>query len=245
MTAYAGVPTRHVNTYHCNNSLIFQFVLSEFIESFSTIQQLNSYCCNPNSASLGDAISFSTAISHRQEIGTCLTKLLGSSNGHIHLFSWNFSEGILSKLKTYCALLLQNSDNDEKELIALQHYAEKIWLGCLQIGEALNSTPFEAGPLTAAVEKASSSMIRFSKLIARLISQFRDDENVIFYVVRNHKILDKLYGNRFVFKLLGRLYTKGMHEVQHVLSVKYSARGFDDLLPAIRSHIAEIEAAAL
>lgn len=242
MTANAGVSTRHVNTYHCNNSLIFQFILSEFTESFITIQKLSSFNCSPHAPPSAEVLSLSSAINHRQEIEAYLAKLVGSSKGLMQLFSWNFSDGSLSKLKTYCTLLLQNSDNDEKELIALQHYSEKIWLGCVQIAEALNNVPFEAAQLAASIDKTSSAMIRFSKLIARLIPQFRDDENVIYYVVRHHKLFDKLYGHRFVVKLLTRLYTRGLQEVLHVLSRKFSARGFDDLIPMIKSYMIEIEA---
>lgn len=244
MTSNAGVSTRYVNTYHHNNSLLFQFILSEFLAAFEEIQAMNSLC-NRKPLTIPAGMTEPKQIDDiSQLIEASLNKLVGSSRDYMRLFCWNFNEGIVSRLKTYCALFSQNIANDEKELLAMQHYADKVWQNCLHGIDMLYESSDEFSPLFAAVEKAHSAMLRFAKLIARVIQQFRDDENVIFFVLRNKEQFDKLYGKRFVVKLFCRIYAKGLREVQQFLSKKYSARSFD-LSPIIATNIAELEASAL
>lgn len=243
MTSYAGISPRHVNTYHHNNSLLLQFLLVEFLEAFTEIQRLD--ILQKRTPLPNHEATSRQKESEREQIEASLAKLVGSTRDYMRLFSWNFSEGLLVKLKTYCTLFLQNAEGNEKELIAMQHYAEKIWQACLLAIDALHETPQERAPLVASLDKACSSMHRFSKLAARLIHQFREDENVIFFVVRHHQRFDRLYGNRFVYKLLNRMYQKGLRETQQVLVKKYTERGFDNILPIIQTNLAEIEAAAL
>lgn len=244
MTSHAGISARHVNTYHQSTSLLFQFILVEFAESYAEIQRLDRLCTRTPAPLPDNEASCRQTEDTQRQIEMSLAKLVGSTRDYMRLFSWNFSEGLVAKLKTYCALFLQNSDSDEKELIALQHYADKIWMGCLQAIDAIHENPQEQAALLAALEKANAAMQRFAKLISRLIQQFREDENVIFYVVRHHQLFDKLYGYRFVFKLLGKIFPKGLRETHQFLIKKYTARGFENLLPAIQVHINEIEAAA-
>lgn len=245
MTLYAGISARHVNSYHQNNSLLFQFILVEFVEAFTEIQRLDSLCNRTPTPLPQDEQACRQVENNNHLVESALTKLVGPTKHYMRLFSWNFSEGLLSKLRTYCALFLQNSETDEKELIAIQHYADKIWQGCLQALDTLQEAPQDRPLLFAALDKASSAMQRFAKLIARLLHQFRDDENVIFYVLRHHQVFDKLYGNRFVIKLLCRIYPKGLKEVQLLLVKKYTERGFDNILPVIYSSLKELEVSSL
>lgn len=245
MTLCAGISARHVNSYHQNNSLLFQFILAEFLEAFTEIQRLDALCCRVPTPLPSDELSCRQAENNLHLIQPILTKLVGSTRDYMRLFSWNYSEGLLSKLRTYCALFLQNADTDEKELIAIQHYADKIWQNCLQAVDALNDVPQDRPQLFASLEKSSSAMQRFAKLITRLIHQFRNDENVMFYILRNHKTFDQLYGNRYVIKLFSKIYPKGIKEVQLLLIKKYSDRGFENMLPSIYATTAEVEASSL
>lgn len=245
MTLYAGISARHVNSYHQNNSLLFQFILVEFIETFTEIQRLDSLCSRTPSPPSSEETSSQQINEDFHSIEEILIKLVGSTKDYKRLFSWNFSEGLLAKLRTYCGLFLQNADTDEKELIAIQHYADKIWNHSLQAIDAIQSLPQDRAAVLTAIEKTSAAMQRFAKLIARLVHQFRADENVIFYILRHHKTFDKLYGNRFTIKLFSRLYSKGLQEAHNLLVNKYSNRGFDNVLPAIYAATTEIEASAL
>jgi len=102
--------------------------------------------------------------------------------------------------------------------------------------------PIDRAAMLAAVDKASSAMHRFAKQLSRLIHQFRDDENVIFFLLRHHSVLDSLYGQRFTLKLLSRMFSKGLKEAQHFLITRYAERGFTVVENPIRTLAAEIEA---
>jgi hypothetical protein len=215
-------------------------MLTEFLQTFCEIQQLDLLCSRML------APSSPHELPNRQKdlhfIQDALTKLLGPTKDIMRLFSWDFNQGLLSKLRTYCTLFLQNADTDGKELIAIQHYADKIWLNCLQAVDALHELPQDHTSFFSALEKASTATQRFAKQIVRLIPQFKHDENVIFYVLRNHALFDKVYGNRFTLKLFSKIYPKGVKEGQHFLTTKYAERGFEALLPAINAATAEMEA---
>lgn len=243
MTLYAGISARYVNSYHQNNSLLFQFILVEFLEVYTEIQKLDALCSRTPTPLPNGEDACREIENNIPSIQQILVKLVGPTRDYMRLFSWNFSEGLLSKLRTYCSLFLQNADTDEKELIAIQHYAEKIWQTCLQATDALHEIPQDRSSVFTALEKSSSAMQRFAKLITRLIHQFKDDENVIFFIMRNYKIFDKLYGQRFIIKLFTKIYPKGMKDVQQLLVKKYSERGFENVLPYIYNLVAEIETA--
>lgn len=243
MTPYTGVVARHVNSYHQSNSLLFQFILLEFIEAYTEIQSLDQLRHRPS------PLPQEGSVAHQPNplydpFSMALIKLTGSPKDHMRLFSWNFSEGLLSKLRSYCTLFLQNVDAHEKELLAIQHYVDKTWQSCMQAIEAIQNSPKDRPILLVALDKANAAMQRLAKLIARLIPQFRDDENVIFYVLRHHQIFDQLYGQRFTAKLMGKIYPKGLKEVQLLLTRKYQERGFDNLTSVISTVIKEIEASS-
>ena len=106
MTTYAGLAPRHVNTYHNNNSLIFRFILAEFAESYAEMQRLDALCSRTQVALPAGQPPSRDVDGRMVEIEACLIRLVGSTRDYMRLFSWNFCEGILAKLKTYTALFL-------------------------------------------------------------------------------------------------------------------------------------------
>lgn len=246
MNLYNGTQARHGNTpyNHYNNSLLFQFILSDFIRAFESIQLLDSIS-NRNPMSSPESAYHKNNQEIPNRIEAILIQLVGSKNEAKRAIPWSSNEGTLSKMKALCNLFLQNSDNDEKELIALQHYVDKAWHHCSQGYEALRGNQNKRFSLSGALEKASHAMHRFAKLIARVALQFHDDENVIYFFLRHKEHFDKLYGKRFMNKLLSRMYPKGLREAEYFLTKKYLERNFDNIPSQIVSKIAELEASSL
>lgn len=242
MTLYASISPRHVNSYHLNNSLLFQFILVEFLEACAEIQKLDSLCSLTPIPIAESELSCRQSEKNFHLIQETLVTLVGATRDYMRLFSWNYSEGILAKLRTYCILFLQNADTDEKELIAIQHYADKIWLNSVQAIDAFHEMPIDRHSLYSSVERSSSAMQRFAKQITRQILQFKHDENVIFFILRNHKAFDKLYGNRYVARLFSKMYPKGLKDALSFLLDKYATRGFENMLPRIVEAATEAEA---
>lgn len=229
---------------HYNTSLLFQFILAEFLTTFAEIKRLDALCNGPIKH-LNSETSSSSYEQNMTEIKNSLKKLVGSPQDATRLFPWNLSEGLLAKLKSYYALFSQNSDSEGKELIAMQHYADKAWQACVQARDLISEKPFDKPAFAISIDKASASTQRFSKLIMRILHQFIDDENAIFFVLKNHQVLDQLYGGRYTYRLLNRLYAKGLKEAHHLLVKRYSERGFDNIVKSIHANVSQIEALVL
>jgi hypothetical protein len=240
VTLYTGITAHHVNSYHQSPSLLFQFLLSEFLDIYSILRYLDTLCYRP-----ALCLSPENTLTHQTEneelIKKTLIQLLGSPKEYMRMFSWNFSEGLLTKMRTYCTLFIQNAEADEKEFLAIQHYADKICQSCLQAFEFFQEASTDRSLFRAPLNKANIAMQRLAKVITKLIPQFRDDENVVFYVLKQHETFDKLYGPRFIVKLMNRIYPKGLKEVHFFLVRKYQERGFNHLIPTIAMMIKAIE----
>lgn len=218
-----------LNNYHKSDSLIFQFILSEFIASYREISAIHRFA---NEEITEDTYNFNFASS----LKACLQKLSYSPPSHIRAFSSNV-EGILAKLKNYCAHF--SKDKNFKESQELHRYVHEAWLSCLQSIEILDS----ASPknLDRTLGKIVGDMRRFARVTAKLMQKFRWDENVVFFMLNHHKQLDELYGQQFVFKQLSRMFAKGIDGAAQFLQNRYIARGFNKLLPTIKMKLTELE----
>lgn len=221
----------HLNIYHKSDSLIFQFIISEFISSYREILVIH---------------RLSVEILEDPEnveglLRECLEKLSGSAHTCMKVFSWNVEEGVLAKLKNYCAHFSKSRKLRETE--DLHHFVHEAWLSCLQSIEMIQSSAFSLKALHKVLVRIVNYMRRFARITAKLMQKFRLDENLIFFMLNYHKQLDELYGQQFVFKQLSRMFGKGIEGASQFLKKKYAARGFDKLLPIIGIRIAEIEAA--
>jgi hypothetical protein len=242
----------HFNAYLHNNSLLFQFILTELICAFRLIKEVNQL-----SNELKEDLHSNRSEEVFYNLKSCISKLAGSSQEYMRFFSWNNEDGALAKLKNNCAYFSQNSEYEEKDIRNLHRFAHKAWLLCLRAldmmrlieHESLLDEPnSEESPdshlalLMQTIHKVNLSIERVAALIVRLFTQFREDENVVFFLLRYKEQLNELYGTNFVFKLLLQMYPKGLKQASHFLLKKYAGRGFDNLLPIIASKISELEA---
>lgn len=207
MPALVKMPQTHLNSFHTSNSLLFQFILHDFLLAYHVL---------------------STA--QPKEIANTMAKLSGASSHHMRLFSWGLDSGILARLKNYCAFFSDNLQ-DESDIVAMYRCADKAWLLSLECLD--NST--EEG-----VNKVSSQLSKFGKLVDKVALQFSDDENVVYFFLRHHQEFDQVVSRSFVYKLLNKMYPRGVSEAERFLVSRYSKRGFDSLLPAISSKIVEL-----
>ncbi len=230
-----------INAYHHNNTLLFQFILTEFINVFNSIQELNTLCQkHPISSSCG-SIDEGT----QKQLELVFEALMGSNQDPPRLIAWHCHGGSLTKLKLYCSLFIKNSDEDQKEMVAMQHYVDKVSQSCQKGVDYLKEEVLQFHQLIISIEKATTSIQRFTKPVIRLIHHFSSNENVLFFILRHQEAFDKIYGRGFVLKQLCRLFPRGLREVQRILSAKYSLRGFDNILPLISVKISDNETASL
>lgn len=216
----------HINVYHLDSSLLLQFILSEFLTICCEIQAIKSL---PSKLSEAD----------REKLEYTLSHLSGASKEYMRLFSWNSDGGILAKLKSYCGFFAQNSDLSEKKLRALHHKSNQIWLQCLQCLDLVRS---DEGTelILKSIDKLVRGVQQIGKLIADILPEFRDDENVLFFLLRNYKELDAAYSPRFISKTLKKMFNGGAHEAGRLMIVNYTQRGFNNLVPIIQDKILEV-----
>lgn len=245
MTLHERISIRHVNAYHHDNGLLLQFILTEFIEACEEIAKLEVICQQRLPTSFPIQLHPMESEILQQQIEASLALLTGSARNHMGLLSGGSAEGSLGKLKIYSNLFNQNLENSEKYHLTILELTEKIWLGCLRAIAAWYEDAVDHTLFSSSIEKISADMRRLAKLIAKAISSFSCDENVIFFVIRYRTRLDHIYGPRFVRKLLTRLYPKGLKGAQQFLTAKYTERGFDHILPLLAKNFEEIESKAL
>lgn len=229
---------QQVKSYHQHQHLLFQFILSELLlahQEMVKVQQL--LAANTSGC---DQLLFSKLIGH-------IKSLSGSTKGHMRLFSW-VDDGILAKLKNYCAFLCHEEGHTHKEQNNVYRDANNAWLISLQVLDTVRiiaqelpaDATYDIGVLCMSVEKIHQAIDRFARRLTKIMLMFRHDENVVFFILRHKEQLDDLYSPNFTYKLLHKMFSKGLQEANYFLSEKYSARGFTNILPIIQKKIKEL-----
>jgi hypothetical protein len=80
-----------------------------------------------------------------------------------------------------------------------------------------------------------------AKSIMKTVTQFQDDENVLYFILRHADHLDHLFKSNFTFKLFSQLFVNGLQGASQLLLQKYAKRGFHQLLPTIRRQISTLQ----
>lgn len=222
-----SLPHQHINAYHYDPSLLFQFILSETLATLRFTKKLLD--------------------SEPEEAAGALRNLVGTLNDPYRLFSWAPENGTLAKLKAYCSYFAHSAEPYDNVLIPLVHTAEQSWLlsmVCLDDLRHFERTK-QGGDTPAKLRKSikelAAALNRLAKLIAKLIEQFWNDENVIYFILRHRDEFDEVFGDKFVKTLLKKMYLGGMWGAASFLSKRFSKRGFDHLISAIEMGIEELE----
>jgi hypothetical protein len=229
-----------VGTYHENDSLLLQFILSEFLLVYQEISSLHSHF-----------EGFQTAISKRRpkeqrqdfldQLIASVELLSGASHDTMRLFSWGQEGGLLHKLNSYSALFSRRSAPNGKLEQTLYRHINQCLLISIQFHDLLltvNEFPSSQWKnyieeLEALESKIISNGEKFSKLLPKIIQRFSEDENVIFFVLRHCKEFDQLFHEGFVKKILSKLDHGTLNDVEKYLVKQYRKRGFTQLLSVI------------
>ncbi|WP_249274307.1 hypothetical protein [Parachlamydia sp. AcF125] len=241
-----------IHFYHRTDSLLFQFILCEFIAVHREIQVMKTILLkmrqpDPNSqdefASLLNTLTLATR------------NLSGSAQEHMRFFAWNLEVGALTKLRNYCTFFSQNKENSDKAPMHMQRYANRAWLFCLQSLDYIRllqhnlfesvlpvEKVFEANNLLIlTLEKLFSQIQHLTRLIARVSLTFRRDENILYFILQQKEGFDQIYEKNFVKNLFEKMFENGVPGAGQFLLQKYGERGFFDLLPLIASKITELQ----
>jgi hypothetical protein len=221
----------HLNLYHHQPGLLFQFILSDFLAIQREGQTLQSLHTSPASPI------------ERDRYFASLSKLVGNTQNTVHLFAWNRDKSLLSKFKTYCGLYAQSigSNLENKQIYLLQRTANQAWLYSIQCLELLHTLKHDdqnqkiGESLIKINSKLLTSLNRTTKILSPLFEGYQNDENVLLFILRSRKELDEVFGNEFVLGLFAKMHPEGLLGIANLLIERYTKRGFEQLLPLIKS----------
>lgn len=211
-----------------SDSLLFQFILAEYIFIHCQINKIQSLLENYKLS--------------QETLLDCLNahQMQNKLNQFFHfLRDPQFSELLQSqyrsqkKFKNYAQSFQQ--DGVQKELFVLKKQVTKAWLLNIELLDAsLNCNDFN---LFESILKKNLKVLNLLKRpLIKLIPQFRDDENVIFFFLSRQQALDAILGPYFTSKLLVSMFSNLQNCAQFLLK-SYARRNFDRLLPIISERI--------
>jgi hypothetical protein len=234
-------PDRHFSAFYEDNSLLIQFILEEFIQSYQLTLQMK--------------ILIQDDLNSRQELSllsSSLIQLLGQLVGYLPQqerapFS-RWTKGPLTKFKEYCEQLSHNSSYQNKLYSNLHMAAHQAWLTAIHNLELLNYLHISSytkknqrsilffHPLQRAFHGLQMRFNQIRRYIPRVMSAYWNDENVILCLLRKRALLTEIYGSDFLYKRFK--WPMKTSELIRLLVQRYQARGFEALLPTIQ-HILE------
>jgi len=162
-----------------------------------------------------------------------LLRLLGDS----HVRAWNGQKGHLQKLLHYHDLLISHfSDSKNPLIINTGKALDRAFIAAQECQKLLGETsalkPFQ---------QLKREMKKVTQLLFDKIGDYRKNENILFFILRQHKQFDDLYGEPIVAKTFSSLFPGGLREAGVFIEENYSRRGFNHLLPIIHKKIKSLK----
>lgn len=250
MKVEAHQKTLPYHAFHHDDSLLAQFILSEFIEAYSASQTLANQVLEFQSL-----FAKRNTSAQKEEIFQKILKttalLAGASHDYMRIFSWNLEAGVLSKLNHYFALFSRQEEYASKQILDLYRQINQSWLICTQLHDLLFSLDGLSSKkwksyveeISSLNNKVCSKIEKFAKHLPLIVSLFSKDENVIFFVVRHHEAFDRLFFSGYTYRLLSKVYANKVAEAEKMVLKQYRRRGFEQLLPIIQEKFKRIQQA--
>jgi hypothetical protein len=204
------------NSYHHSESLLFQFVLHEFLRTLGEVFKIESVITDET-----------TPEQIHGALTDYLMKLAGTEQDYLRIFTWIYDAGVLTKLKNTVDLLSQKVDFDDTEMRALHLVVHKAWLECLHCIDLYRNQELKA--LKPQIFKTIKLIRKIPLAIKKVLHRFEEDENIILFLVKNKKEFDRIVGEAFLEGLVNS-------DSVEFLKERYQKRGFNHLIPEIEAY---------
>lgn len=234
------IPKAH-QPIHCNVSVLFQFIVSSFLSVYTDTQELKKISARNDITELDNEWD-----SHLKKLIEKFSALSGPIRGHLRSAPWDISEGHLTKLRNYCHFYyLASHDHTALEMDEL---VNKAWVFCLEgmdilriyklLGlQKVRPMTVNLKPIKQKVTKLERLMKPIASILVDLFPTFKNDENVLFFLLRHQNELKLIYGSAKFREHLCKLHGGKVEELEDFLKKKYLDRGFDNLIPDITKQI--------
>lgn len=216
-----------------DSSLIFQFLLSEFLKSMEHVIQVEELLEHyQQSDSFHDLLA-------------PLSELCGKMPYDARFTPWAIQEGNLLKLGNLIRIFV-NLEGESKELKELQNDVEKGLreasgaLELLRISEEEKSSIYFKDSIEKHLKSALKSLKKLPKEIIPILNQFKKNENVLFFLLRYQSSFRTIYSKRFLKSFLEKINPSGLGALNRFIVKEYSKRGFNHLTDTINEKMAEL-----
>ncbi len=239
------------NIYGQSPSLLLQFILSEFICTFYEIQFLEKTYKEMEIYLIKKRLQGDSREDLKNILDSTI-RLIGATIMDETALPWDSQKGSLNKLRQYCYSFVpfHSKTKSEKSVVNFSTCVSNAFHSALQARELLQyflremnleekKVP-EYAMLYQLFDKLIDNINRGSRLLLHIIMEYRNDENVVYFLLRHNEAFNTMYGSRFVIKIFKKMYPNGIEDVGQFLMKKYSERGFSNLLNTIATKISEI-----
>lgn len=222
-----GKPSQYFNAYYHDNRLLIQFVISEF---------LMTYTCSSHLKHLSTQLSASPALFDEilPQITQDILILLGTPHDNSRPWSSHWRACSLGKLKKYCEQLSSNAFHHNKTFLQMHKNVYRAWICCLHCFEMIKASQPPPSPFTStfkpilpaslnrALLSLNVSLNTMAKLLLKAISLFAGNENVLLFLSRRQEQLTSIYGAEVISQIF----------VQNpdIIKTNYVNRGFESLV---------------
>lgn len=242
-----------LEVYSQSTSLLFQFALNEFIASYKKVLDIEELYAQMESALIKERMSADTDL-YLEKLLKWIPVLAGSLNvtANEQCAPWTHQKGSLNKFRHYCYLLSHNL-SDNSDILNLNVAASKAFHSTLQVREVVLSLQRQSEDSLALpnyvslyqlLDRIIDNMRRASRLILRILLQFKEDENVLLFLLEHQKDLDVLYKTDFVTRIFKKMFPQGIEQVSQLMQQKYLERGFQSLSQSIAHQIEHLKSAS-
>ncbi len=245
MPAHAA-PTENLSVYHQSNGLLFQFVLEEFLSVIPAVDAIQT-AHQRLEAALVRRRPNEEVERLSQQILSNIAALTGSALVSNHSYPWTPSKGSLGKLKHYIHLFRAPVSEVEELTDQLKGVVSQAYHGAMQARDVLwqlGQKPMvlrETSELFRLLNTLTEASRRIEELLPSLLVNFRNDENVVYFLVRRADAFANLHQEFYVCNLLTKMYDNGLDEASQFLRDRYLKRGFNRLAERINQKIAAIK----
>ncbi len=156
--------------------------------------------------------------------------LVISSDRRYFPYDWANESGHVNKAREHAQLILIAFENFEEE-------AEKIhtMLADLVISFSGKET-FNSRQKIQVKRKLHQLYL----LAEPLISHYKNNENLIFFLLKNLDSVNALMGKGYLQAFLSHLHKKGLEQLEKKLCDHYHNRGFSSLIPELKTRFSEL-----
>ena len=233
-----------------SHSILFQFLLKEFLATLREVQSIE-HVAKEMEHSLYDQCAdprkWDDYLAHLYK---AIYRLTGEQVMNEPHFPWNPDKGCLYKLHHYCYLFAHLCPDHKKETSEMNSCVRKAFLSSMESREVIlclqqdtdahRAILNESSALPPLLDRLIDNLTRVSRLLLPLIRYYRDNENVLFFLLNHCEEFDRLYQSSCLVQLLDQMFPGGASEAKEFLIQRYAQRGFHHLLATISQKMASL-----